>query len=139
MASFSFCPSCGKSIPANMFFCPSCGKAIPSVTQPTQPSQASPQSVIQSRASQSGSHAGRNIGILFVLLLLFFFLPIIPFTFASYSFLGGNAQATGDVSMSFAMFHCGMVVNVQASGSFAGYTVGSYSEGNPGFVCNGSG
>ena len=87
---------------------------------------------------QSQSHGGRNIAVLFVLLLVFFLLPVFPFTFASYSFLGTNAQATGDVSLSFALFHCGIVVNVQATGSFLGFNAG-YSLGNPGFVCIGGG
>jgi hypothetical protein len=74
-----------------------------------------------------------------VILLLFFLVPVVPYTFASGSFLGVNVQATGEVSLSFALFHCGMVVNVQASGSFLGASVASYSQGNPGFVCNGNG
>ncbi|MDG6914250.1 MAG: hypothetical protein JRN14_03225 [Nitrososphaerota archaeon] len=85
------------------------------------------------------SHAGRNAGILIVLLLFFFVVPIFPYTFASGSLLGVNVQSTGDISLSYMLFHCGMVVNLQASGSFLGYSVANYNEGSPGFVCNGSG
>lgn len=131
----AFCPHCGKAIPGGVRFCPSCGKALPAIAQPPQSSSQPAQSTM----SQSKSHTGRNVGALFVLVLLFFFLPVVPYTFASYSFLGTNAQATGSVSLSFVLLHCGMVVNVQASGSFLGSSVGSYSYGNPGFVCNGSG
>ena len=134
----NFCPHCGKAYEGEFAFCPYCGRGLPMTAQQTMPPQP-PHPVVQSATPQGKSHTGRNIAILFVLLLLFFLLPVVPYTFASYSFLGGNAQATGDVSMSFALFHCGMVVNVQATGSFAGYTIESYSAGNPGWVCNGSG
>lgn len=81
---------------------------------------------------------GRNVTILAVLLVVFFLVPVIPYTFASSSFLGVNVQATGDVSSSYAVFHCGMVVNVQASASFQGYST-SRTPTNPGWVCNGGG
>jgi hypothetical protein len=81
---------------------------------------------------------GRNVAILGVLLIVFFLVPVIPYTFASYSFLGATSQATGDVSLSYAAFHCGIVVNVQASTSFAGYSA-SRATSNPGWDCDGSG
>jgi hypothetical protein len=137
--SMAFCPYCGKATPENSSFCPSCGKAVATPAQTGQPLASPPTSSSRPMTSQSHSHTGRNIAALFFLLLLFFLLPVVPYTFASYSFLGTNAQATGDVSLSFVLLHCGMVVNVQASGSFLGSNVGSYSYGSPGFVCNGSG
>ena len=84
---------------------------------------------------QPQSHTGRNIAILVILLFVFFLLPVVPYTFASYSFLGANSQATGYVSPSYAVFHCGMVVDVQASSSYAGYSYNSATS-NPGWTCN---
>jgi hypothetical protein len=129
----AFCPYCGKAYEGTPSFCPNCGKAL-SVQVPSTP-QTTAQTPASSRAT---SHAGRNIAIVFVLLLLFFLVPVVPYNFVNYTYLGTGVQATGDVSMSFAVFHCGMVVNVQASGSFLGFT-SSYSLGSPGWVCNGSG
>jgi hypothetical protein len=119
-------------------FCPHCGKALSANTQATQSYPPSPPPVQVVVPQQSKSHAGRNAGILLVLLLLFFLLPIVPYTFASYSYLGVNAEATAYVSPSFAVFHCGMVIGVQVSSSYYGY--GAYSQQqNPGWVCNGGG
>jgi hypothetical protein len=126
-----FCPSCGRSYEGEFTFCPHCGKAL---TSPIGQVRASP---VQTTSTQK-SHIGRNLGIALVLLLLFFFLPVFPYTFYSGSYAGVNVQATADVSLSFAAFHCGMVVNVQISGSFLGYNAG-YTRANPGFVCNGNG
>ena len=78
---------------------------------------------------------GRNATILAALLIVFFLVPVIPYTFASFSFLGVTSHATGDVSFSYVVFHCGTVVNVQASASFLGQSA-SRPTSNPGWVCN---
>lgn len=119
---------------ADVPFCPDCGKPGSALTQ-AQPRSPQP---AQAAVPRSRSHTGRNVGIVFILLILFVVAPVVPYTFASYSFGLAGVQATGDVSLSFAIFHCGMVINVQASGSYGGFS-GSYNAGNPGWVCNGSG
>gem|GEM_PF-1213833 len=126
-----FCPNCGQPYPVGLNYCRNCGTSLSATPtpQPVQAYQTSP---------PTKSQAGRNITILFFLLLLFFLVPIVPYSLVNYSYLGTSAQATADVSPSFAVFHCGMVVNVHASGSYLGYST-SYSLGNPGWVCNGSG
>jgi hypothetical protein len=128
----AFCPNCGKGYYGSPSVCPNCGKSLIS-SQPQ--SAASTQMVIP---QISKSHTGRNIAITVILLVIFFVVPIVPYTFVNYSYAGGYAHAMGDVSLSFAIFHCGEVVNVQASGLYFGYS-SSYSLGSPGWVCNGSG
>jgi len=93
---------------------------------------------MQPSANSSKSHMGRNVAIVVVLLAFFFLVPVFPYTFASASFLGVSAQATGSVSLSYPVFHCGMVVNVQASASFQGFSA-SQSKTNPGWVCGRNG
>lgn len=132
-----FCPSCGKSVPENIAFCPYCGRNLSAPAMQAQPRQ--PVATTQSsNLRPSTSHAGRNAVIVIILLLLFFLAPVVPYTFASYSFLGANVQASAYVSPSFAVFHCGLVVNPQVSGS--GYGIaGSYSTAQWAFTCNANG
>jgi hypothetical protein len=88
-------------------------------------------------AQRSGSHLWRNIAIIFVVILLFFLLPVVPYTFSSYSFLGSSYRATGYVSPSFVAFHCGVVVDVYVQSTYVGINTSSSTQ-NPGWVCNGS-
>jgi hypothetical protein len=73
--------------------------------------------------------------IFFILLVLFFVLPIVPYTFASASVFGlVNVQVTATVSLSYAMFQCGYVSNPTITGTFLSFS-GSYTNPSSGFYC----
>jgi hypothetical protein len=79
-----------------------------------------------------------------VFVLVFFVLPVVPYTFASYNFgqVGSYCEfgsycptvsVTGFVSPSYSLFKCGLVVSNGASGQFMGVPY-SYS-GSTGWAC----
>lgn len=87
--------------------------------------------------SAKGGHAGRNAAIIIVVLLfIFFFLPIVPYNYTVKSNLGlTTTHVTGDVSPSAYLFGCGLVLNIQGTGSVFGVQV-SQSASVSGFYCN---
>jgi ABC-type transporter Mla subunit MlaD len=59
-----------------------------------------------STPSTKKSHTLRNVGILVIVvlfLIVFFYVPMVPYTFGSYSDYGTSVTATGTVSMSYAL------------------------------------
>jgi hypothetical protein len=88
-------------------------------------------------AAAPNSHVKRNLavlGILVIFLIVFFAAPVVPYTFASYSYGGYSASATGTVSMSYALFHCGEVSSTSAGVTIGGYTY-NYGATASGWAC----
>ena len=74
--------------------------------------------------------------ILGVLLVLFFFVPLVPYNNTSSSYFGAaTTTVTAQMSPSFYMFGCGVVLNMQGTGSMFGVTV-SQSQSVSGFYCS---
>jgi len=106
-----FCPNCGRA--SSLAFCPYCGASM----QHYQTAQ--PQLL-----AQRPSHAGRNLGILLLLAILFFVVPIVNVESVSipYGFGSVNVNLTG--SLSYSILHCGEV-HLTGSGSVLGSNVAS--------------
>lgn len=124
VAEMPYCPYCAKEVSPQAIACPNCGHPL----QQAQPVPSTPQPTPQ----PSKSHAGRNFAVvMIILIILFFFVPFIPASAVSGNF-GFSSQASGFVSPSALVLHCGMVF-VQGSSSFLGY---AYSSGSyNGFFC----
>ncbi|MGA2664735.1 MAG: hypothetical protein ABSF83_07310 [Nitrososphaerales archaeon] len=58
-----------------------------------------------------------------VLLLVFFLVPAIPYTFSSVNFAGYSGGVSAQVSPSFYALGCGVVFNPTETGSVGGITV----------------
>ena len=79
----------------------------------------------------------KAVVILVVLVIIFLFVPVFPYTAASGSAFGvASVRVTADVSLTFLLFHCGSFINAQVTGSIAGFA-GSVpiSQGYT-FTCN---
>jgi hypothetical protein len=61
--------------------------------------------------------------IITVLTLVFFFAPVIPYTFSSVSFAGYSGSVSAQVSPSFYGLGCGIVFNPTETGSVASVSV----------------
>ncbi len=71
-----------------------------------------------------------------VLIVVFFFVPIVPYTSSTSSAFGlASTQVTGQVSPSFYIFGCGLVLDVRGTGSVFGIQVRQSSTVS-GFFCN---
>ncbi len=70
-------------------------------------------------------HAGSvAAGVIILLLLIAFFLvPLVSYTFSSVNFGGYSGRVSAQVSPSFYALGCGIVYNPTESGSVAGVTV----------------
>ncbi len=72
-----------------------------------------------------------------VVIVVAIFLPIFPYSQSSSWFYGiGNTTVKADVSLTFALFHCGAYANAGSTSTFLG--VGSTSPTSKGynFNCN---
>jgi hypothetical protein len=56
-------------------------------------------------------------------LVVFFFVPLVPYTFSSENFAGYTGQVSAQVSPSFYALGCGIVFNPTQSGSAGGITI----------------
>ena len=79
--------------------------------------------------------AGANAAIVIVVLLLFF-LPIIPYTFQSSSNILSSSKVTGTVSVTYYIFHCGLAANVQGTSTAFGGLVSSSVQAGTHFLCS---
>jgi hypothetical protein len=75
--------------------------------------------------------------VILVVALVALFVPFVPQTFASGTFLGGHYQKTAVVSPTYYAFHCGSYVNSQVSAQLSSGFSGFYdlSKGYT-FTCN---
>src|SRR5579862_6076510 len=117
-----FCTKCGTTVTQSMEFCPECGTKLSysNVTFPRDLPSSAQNVPPVSRTYTPHHHYGRYL-LLIIFLLVFFLLPIVPYTFSSASVFGlAGVQVTAQVSLSYALFHCGYVANPSVSGSFFG-------------------
>ena len=70
-------------------------------------------------------HLGAAVGgtILVLALVVFVFVPMVPYTFSSVNFAGYSGNVSAQVSPSFYALGCGIVFNPTESGSVVGITV----------------
>jgi hypothetical protein len=71
-----------------------------------------------------------------VIVLAFFLLPVFPYSGSNSSAFGvSNTTFSAQVSLSFSLFNCGMVLNPTATTSVLGYKTGQ-SIAPTGFYCH---
>jgi len=80
--------------------------------------------------------AGSTLAIIIIIVIVIFVLPIVPVTKSNSSVLGvANVTYKADVSISFAVMNCGVVLNPTTTTAVLGYQVGE-SIAPTGFYCN---
>ncbi len=77
------------------------------------------------------------VAILVVLVIIFLFVPVFPYTAASGSAFGvASVKVTADVSLTFLLFHCGSFINAQVTGSIGGFAGSVPISHGYTFTCN---